>query len=389
MEKELKNTTDKMKEQERGITLIALIVTIVVLLILAGVTIVTLTGDNGLLQKAGEASEKNDIGTEKEQIALAYATMKLEDETDISKREEIFQNHLDKYTGEGKTEVYGSDSSYTIHFLGTNRLYTVEEDGNIIEEDIAILREDNVAGAFDGTGTQSNPYIIMSIEDLVYFSKEVCNGNSYSGKYIELGKPLDFKSKFSYKDIETTYSYNEETTSYISDKNSDTILIKLCSEGIGFIPIGNNSKAFSGKFNGKGYKIKNVYINTSGYAGLFGYESRGHISDLKVNGKIISSDGNAGGIVGGAWNTDSDSIRNCDFKGSVEGDCTGGIVGSVPRNGWGAIQNCNNYGTVKGKSSAGGIAGNVASDTYIVKNCSNFGSVNAKISGGIVRRTWI
>ena len=43
-----------MKNQmkgKKGITLIALVITIVVLLILAGVTIATLTGDNGLLQK--------------------------------------------------------------------------------------------------------------------------------------------------------------------------------------------------------------------------------------------------------------------------------------------------------------------------------------------------
>ena len=43
-----------MKKQT-GITLIALVITIIVLLILAGVTIATLTGDNGILKKVGEA----------------------------------------------------------------------------------------------------------------------------------------------------------------------------------------------------------------------------------------------------------------------------------------------------------------------------------------------
>ena len=41
----------KLKES-KGITLIALVITIIVLLILAGVTIATLTGDNGILTKA-------------------------------------------------------------------------------------------------------------------------------------------------------------------------------------------------------------------------------------------------------------------------------------------------------------------------------------------------
>lgn len=40
------NTIKNIIKQKRGITLIALIVTIIVLLILAGVTIATLTGDN-------------------------------------------------------------------------------------------------------------------------------------------------------------------------------------------------------------------------------------------------------------------------------------------------------------------------------------------------------
>ena len=43
----------------KGITLIALVITIIVLLILAGVTIATLTGDNGILTKAQNAKEKN------------------------------------------------------------------------------------------------------------------------------------------------------------------------------------------------------------------------------------------------------------------------------------------------------------------------------------------
>ena len=41
-----------MKTREKGITLIALVVTIIVLLILAGVAIATLTGKNGLITRA-------------------------------------------------------------------------------------------------------------------------------------------------------------------------------------------------------------------------------------------------------------------------------------------------------------------------------------------------
>ena len=60
----------KIEMKEEGITLIALVITIIVLLILAGVTIATLTGENGILTKANEASKETDIASVKEQAQL-------------------------------------------------------------------------------------------------------------------------------------------------------------------------------------------------------------------------------------------------------------------------------------------------------------------------------
>ena len=51
---------------ERGITLIVLIITVITLLILAGITVTMLTGENGILIRASEASEQTKIGDEKE-----------------------------------------------------------------------------------------------------------------------------------------------------------------------------------------------------------------------------------------------------------------------------------------------------------------------------------
>ena len=50
-------------DEVKGITLIALVITIIVLLILAGVTIATLTGDNSIIWKETETSYKTDITT--------------------------------------------------------------------------------------------------------------------------------------------------------------------------------------------------------------------------------------------------------------------------------------------------------------------------------------
>lgn len=62
----------KILNQKKGITLIALVITIIVLLILAGISISMLSGENGILQKATEAKTKSDETQIKERIKLAY-----------------------------------------------------------------------------------------------------------------------------------------------------------------------------------------------------------------------------------------------------------------------------------------------------------------------------
>ena len=62
------------KEKEEGITLIALITTIIVLLILAGISIGAITGSNGIIGQAQSAKEETEIAQEKEirQIEKSY-----------------------------------------------------------------------------------------------------------------------------------------------------------------------------------------------------------------------------------------------------------------------------------------------------------------------------
>ena len=60
----------KMIKEKKGITLIALVITIIVLLILAGVTISALSGDNGILQNAAKAKEETEKAQDKEQEIL-------------------------------------------------------------------------------------------------------------------------------------------------------------------------------------------------------------------------------------------------------------------------------------------------------------------------------
>lgn len=64
-----------MFREQKGITLVALVITIIVLLILAGVTIAALSGPNGILSNATQATEDTAISEAKEAVTMAINTL--------------------------------------------------------------------------------------------------------------------------------------------------------------------------------------------------------------------------------------------------------------------------------------------------------------------------
>lgn len=79
----------------KGITLISLVVTIIILLILAGVTIATLMGDNGLINKAKDAKIKTEIAGIKEEIQTDILGKQAENNGNIS--DDSLKEILEKY----------------------------------------------------------------------------------------------------------------------------------------------------------------------------------------------------------------------------------------------------------------------------------------------------
>ena len=67
-----------MMKNQKGVTLIALVITIIVLLILAGVSIAMLTGDNGILTQAKSAKISQIEGTVREEVNLAVQAAKMD-----------------------------------------------------------------------------------------------------------------------------------------------------------------------------------------------------------------------------------------------------------------------------------------------------------------------
>ena len=76
------NISNQDNRKSAGITLVALVVTIIILLILAGVAIVTLTGDNGILNRAKTAKEMYQNAQDYEESEIAKATNEIDNIVD-------------------------------------------------------------------------------------------------------------------------------------------------------------------------------------------------------------------------------------------------------------------------------------------------------------------
>ena len=113
----MKNKRNKLIKASNGITLIALVITIIVLLILAGVTIATLTGENGVLTKAKSAQTQTEQAKEDENLKIAIAgsygtdgKLNLKDLKDNLTNQEILYTDSDAFPLEvtvngGKIEI--------------------------------------------------------------------------------------------------------------------------------------------------------------------------------------------------------------------------------------------------------------------------------------------
>ena len=117
---------ERVKEKN-GITLIALVITIIVLLILAGVTIATLTGDNGILTKAQKAKIQNNNATVKEKVDLAIAASL--DETGKIDLDQLKTN-LNNVDGINPIKENLTDSSFPLDVTVDGIKVTITKDSN-------------------------------------------------------------------------------------------------------------------------------------------------------------------------------------------------------------------------------------------------------------------
>lgn len=125
-----KEKSKRIKRKERGITLIALVITIIVLLILAGISISTLTGQNGILTQSNQAKEKTEIETLKEELNL-------------SKTSDFIDNNINGTENIINVEGYENLKKYIPSITEEYAEYLKIEDGELVyKQSIADEKKD-------------------------------------------------------------------------------------------------------------------------------------------------------------------------------------------------------------------------------------------------------
>ena len=329
----------KNKRKERGITLIALIVTIIVLLILAGVSIAMLTGDNGILSQTQNAKNKTEEAERNEKL-------------DLLKQEDLINETLN-----GVEVVKVTD----------------EKPGELEKED-------------------ENTLVINSIEDLVFFAYDVTNGNNYSGKTVKLGTSLDFNSTKSYVDPLRTdygkYGYNGELKTLSFDGNKNIIYnLYQNVENQDYTIISGLFSTNNGMI--KDLKLENINLNgtTNNEFLLIGVivgRNFGAIEQCSSSGTInLVANGQkaiyTGGIVGqGLNNSNVNTIDKC--ASSVNINVNSSNINKLYVSGIGQAKEIKNSYFVGSINVSGEQSGErritgIANNNQLITNCYNTGKI--------------
>ena len=291
-----------------------------------------LTGQNGILNRAAEAKEKTSQAEKNEKVGAI-------------KMEEMINDNF-------------SEES--------------------IEE-----TDDTNPGTLEQDTSDPNIYIVNSIEDLVVFSYNVSNGNTYEGKTVKLGITLDFNSTKSYCD-----AFREDYEKYGYRGELREALIS----GNGWKSIGNEvdigQNNFKGTFDGNNKCICNLYINKNdineiGYIGLFA-NNQGNIKNLSLKNAKINTSGNDEiyHFIGGISGNNEGTIINCATYGIYHSDGNSALISGIAGRNQGSIELCTNNAKISGNAMY--MSGISAQNLSKIKKCNNLGEINSEKSGRYV-----
>ena len=333
---DLVNTIKKIQKSQiiknnKGITLLVLVITIIILLILAGITINAVTGDNGAIVNTSKAKFRTEIRDIEEKIEL----------------EEINHNNGEDFQFGTLKDLIGREDAYNeiLYIEGGNLVYL---ENKVSEKQAEWLEE---------MGINAKQNIIP-----------IYTGEQF--KKIGTGEEIQIEEAGG-----ETYQFNIDSH-YVLQNDIDL----NCSEENQWMPI-CISGTFKGILDGKNYRIKGIYINSEEQnKALIGYND-GTIQNVILSDGYISGINGVAGIV--YRNNVNGKITNCINQ--IEIYASGNNNGGIVADNRGIVENCENSGYMELSAMSGGICG-VNSTTGSIKKCKNTHEILLKDFqiGGIV-----
>ena len=239
-------------------------------------------------------------------------------------------------------------------------------------------------GFANGSGSETDPYLISTSAQLAYLAQKVNGGEPYEGKYFRQTANFDLAGKK-------------------------------------WTPIGNFPNEFKGHFDGDNKEVYDLNVDITGsYAGLFGNIRNGSVKNVRIcSGSVKASLYYVGGIVGEfnystmenctasvnvsgnsnvgglAGSISGSTVSNCHFlsgeivgsgDGNWDGEYVGGIVGHVQNSNVSTVKDCSANASVKGKMNVGGLCGWFGNGDHEFSKCIMKGTitVTGRYCGGLV-----
>ncbi|MCI8760166.1 MAG: hypothetical protein HFJ34_03455 [Clostridia bacterium] len=408
-----------------------MIITIIVLLILATISILTLTGDNGILSNASKAKEETLLAEIKEKVNLMLADYQIEkmDHQELElleyfkekKAKEEIDDVIENQEGNIEVTIDGyiviiAQDNLTIidirnadYMIGTYRIKGYNQEKNVIEIAVIFKSDTNIKTVIC-PNNETKTYSEKEIE----VDYEVIDGKRYEFIVETENKRLKYRiqtkgttvgnkvnSKETLEEVAQLVNLgcNYENKTITMGTNIDL----KGSEDSQWIPIGNETNKFKGTFDGSNKIITNLYINSNeNNQALFGANS-GTIKNITIaDSTIKSTKGYTAGIV--AYNDTTGIVENVHNQScniivdSSTGAMSDTIAGGICAVNYGVVKKCSNNADIscntKGvphNSCAGGIVGSAIDINQCeILECYNTGDITATsdsrcgYSGGII-----
>lgn len=268
--------------KNKGITLIALIITIVVMLILVGVTIGVLIGDNSIVDQAAKARKATHIAQDKEQIQLALGEYEIGKVTSQKTLATLLQENL-----KNSFIIDNGDRTVTVTLEDCEHAYIVSETGKI----------EKINGNIEAIA-------ITNVEQIYALGRILLNESTRQGTGIDNFKTYltdgYLQSDLALFEIPSQYVTDTEkidylaTTSYRLETDINITFYRSSNYAQYFMGIGDTENPFRGIFNGNG---KNINITECNFGTSTNYTSLGFFSNtenalikncnINVNGDIL------------------------------------------------------------------------------------------------------